>query len=80
MKEKVCLIGLLLGMNFGCITTNSNQSMLQCSGNIPVYLQPISFKVMPSAGKVMLTIFRDSQGVLLAYFQKCGENQNSASL
>jgi hypothetical protein len=32
------------------------------------------FKVtsMPSAGKVMLTMFWDSQGVLLAHFQKCG--------
>jgi hypothetical protein len=34
---------------------------------------------MPSAGKVMLTVFWDSQGVLLAHFQKCGENMNSAS-
>jgi histone-lysine N-methyltransferase SETMAR len=37
------------------------------------------FKVMPLAGKVMLTLFWDSQGVLLAHFQKCGENVNSAS-
>jgi hypothetical protein len=34
---------------------------------------------MPSAGKVMLTMFWDCQGVLLAHFQKCGENVNSAS-
>jgi hypothetical protein len=27
----------------------------------------------------MLTVFRDSQGVLLARFQRCGENVNSAS-
>jgi hypothetical protein len=33
----------------------------------------------PSAGKVMLTVFWDSQVVLLAHFQKCGENVNSAS-
>jgi hypothetical protein len=33
----------------------------------------------PSAGKVMLIVFWDSQGVLLAYFQKRGENVNSAS-
>jgi hypothetical protein len=26
----------------------------------------------------MLTVFRDSEGVLLAHFQKCGENVNSA--
>jgi hypothetical protein len=36
-------------------------------------------KVMPSAGKVMLTVFQDSRGVLLAHFQKCGENVNSVS-
>jgi hypothetical protein len=39
------------------------------------------FKVTskPSAGKVMLTVFWDSQGVLLAHFQKRGANVNSAS-
>ncbi|PNF22416.1 hypothetical protein B7P43_G16396 [Cryptotermes secundus] len=37
------------------------------------------FKVTPSAGKVMLTMFWDYQGVLLSYFQKCHENVNSAS-
>jgi histone-lysine N-methyltransferase SETMAR len=39
------------------------------------------FKVTstPLAGKVMLTLFRDSQVVLLTHFQKCGENENSAS-
>jgi transposase InsO family protein len=34
---------------------------------------------MPSAEKVMLTTFWNSQGVLLAHFQKHGENVNSAS-
>jgi hypothetical protein len=34
---------------------------------------------MPSTGKAMLTMFWDSQGVLLAHFQKNGENMNSAS-
>jgi hypothetical protein len=37
------------------------------------------FKVLPSAGKFMLIVFWDSQGVLLAHFQKHGENVNSAS-
>jgi hypothetical protein len=37
------------------------------------------FKFMPSAVKVMLTVPGDSQGVLLAHFQKCGENVTSAS-
>jgi hypothetical protein len=34
---------------------------------------------MPSAGKFMLTVFWDSEGVLLAHFQKHGENLISAS-
>jgi hypothetical protein len=33
MKEKKCLTGFLLGKNHGCITTNPNQSVLQCSGS-----------------------------------------------
>jgi hypothetical protein len=79
--EKLCLPGLLVGKNHECITTNPNQSMLHCNGNIPVHLQPKSskFRVTPSTGKVMLTMFRDSHGVLLADFQKHGENVNSAS-
>jgi hypothetical protein len=75
----VCLTGLLLGTNYGCITTNPNQSVLQCNGNIPVHLQIKKFKVTSSAEKVMLTVFWDSHGVLLAHFHKHGENVNSAS-
>jgi hypothetical protein len=39
------------------------------------------FKVtcIPSIGRVMLTVFWDSPGVLLAHFQKRDENMNSAS-
>jgi histone-lysine N-methyltransferase SETMAR len=37
------------------------------------------YKVMPSTKMVMLTMFWDSQGVLLAHFQKQCENVNSAS-
>jgi hypothetical protein len=62
MKEKICLIGLLLGTNHACITTNPNESLLQCNGNIPVHIlvQPKKFKVTPSAGRDMLTMFWDS--------------------
>jgi hypothetical protein len=60
------------------ITTNPNQSALHYKGNIPVHLQP-KIEVTPSAGKVMLTMFWDSQVVLLTYCQKQGENVNSAS-
>jgi hypothetical protein len=35
--------------------------------------------IIPSVGKVMLTVFWDSQGVLLALLQDCSENVNSAS-
>jgi histone-lysine N-methyltransferase SETMAR len=37
------------------------------------------FKVTPSAGKVMRTMFWVSQEVLLVHFQKRGKNVNSAS-
>jgi hypothetical protein len=79
MKEKICLTGLLLGTNQGRTTANPNQSALKCSGNIPLHFQPKNFKVTPSAGKVMLSVCWDSQGVLLAHFQKRDETVNSAS-
>jgi hypothetical protein len=37
------------------------------------------YKVTPSAEKNLLNVFWDSEGVLLANFQKRGENVNSAS-
>jgi hypothetical protein len=40
----------------------------------PDSLSVKKFKVTPSAGKLMLTVFWDSQGVLLIHFQKRGEN------
>ena len=36
------------------------------------------FKVTPSAGNVMLTVFWDCQGVLLTEFQQCGHTITSA--
>jgi hypothetical protein len=41
--------------------------------------QKVKVTSTPSAGKVMLTVFWDCQRVLLAHFQKCGENVNSTS-
>jgi hypothetical protein len=72
---------IVTGTNHGCMTINPNQSMLQSNGNIPVHLliQPKKLKVTPSAGKVMLTVSWDSQGILLAQFRKRGGNVNSAS-
>jgi hypothetical protein len=77
-KEKIYITGLLLGTNHGCITTNPNQSVLQCNGNNPVHLQPESIRFTASTEKVMLTVFRDSLAVLLAHFQKHCQNVNSA--
>jgi hypothetical protein len=45
----------------------------------PSSLSTKKFKVTPSPGMDMLTVFWDSHGVLLTHFQKCGENVNSAS-
>jgi hypothetical protein len=75
MQIKMCLTGLLLETNHECITTNPNQNVLQCNGNIKVHLQPKTL----SAGKVVLTVFWDSLGVLLAHLQKRSDNVNSAS-
>jgi hypothetical protein len=80
--EKLCSTELLLGANHGCITTNLNQSVLHCNGNIPVHLQQkkvLKIAHTPSAGRVMLAMFWDGQGVLLPHSQKHVENVNSAS-
>jgi hypothetical protein len=37
------------------------------------------FQIAPSVGKVKLTMFWDSQGVLLVHFQQHGENVNSTA-
>jgi hypothetical protein len=55
--EKICLTVLLLGTNHGCITTNPNQSMLQCNGNIPVHLQPKSLRSSHHLGRSCLPYF-----------------------
>jgi hypothetical protein len=44
----------------------------------PISPSTKKYKVTPSAGKVLLTVFWVPQAVLLAHFQKCGENVNSA--
>jgi hypothetical protein len=73
MKEKICLTELLLGRNHGCITTNLSQKCASVQWKHPSSPSTKKFKVMgmPSAGKIMHTMFWDSQGILLAHFQKC---------
>jgi hypothetical protein len=81
MKEKICLIESFPGTNQVCITIDPNHSVLQCNGNIPVHLQSkrSKFKVTPSAEKVMLPVFWNYQGVLLAHFPNHGQNVISES-
>jgi hypothetical protein len=43
--KKICIRGLLLGTNHGCISANPNQSVLQCNGNIPVHVQRESLRL-----------------------------------
>jgi hypothetical protein len=54
MKEKICLTGLFLEMNHGCITTNPNQSVLQCNGNFPVHFQPKRSRSRHQLGRLCL--------------------------
>jgi hypothetical protein len=57
MKETICLTGLLLGMTHVCITTNLNQSIFQCNGNIPVHPQPKSLRLHHRLGRLCLPCF-----------------------
>jgi hypothetical protein len=55
--EKISLTGSLLGKNHGSITTNLNQSVLQCNGNNPVHPQPRSSKLKVQLGRLCLACF-----------------------
>jgi hypothetical protein len=68
MEETICLTGMLLGMNHGCITTYPNQSMLQCNGNIPLHLQP-SLRLCHQLGRLCLPCF----GILGEYVSPFSE-------
>jgi hypothetical protein len=48
--EKTCLTGLLLETNHGCITTNPNQSMLQCNGNAGAEVGETTVNRLPCHG------------------------------
>jgi hypothetical protein len=59
MEEKICLTGLILGTNHGCITTNPNQSVLQCNGKIKAHLvQPKSLRLRHHLGRLCVPCFR----------------------
>jgi hypothetical protein len=57
---------------------NSKRASVQCKHPSSASAKMCKVMSMPSAGTFMFTVFWDSQGVLLAHFQKCGENVNSA--
>jgi hypothetical protein len=57
MKEKICLTGLLLVTNHRCINTNPNQSVLQCSEDILLHLQPKSLTLRHQLGRLCLSRF-----------------------
>jgi hypothetical protein len=57
MKEMICLTGLLLGTNHGCITSNPNQSVLQCNGNIPIHHQTKSLRLRRHLRRLWLPCF-----------------------
>jgi hypothetical protein len=61
-----------------CQPESKRASMQWKYSSLPSNKQ-FKFTSTPSFGKVMLTVFWDSQGVLLANFQKRGENVTSAS-
>jgi hypothetical protein len=78
MKEKICLTGFTGDRSWmHYYKPESKCNSMQCK--YPSSPSSKKFKVMPSAGKVMLLVFLDYHGVVVAHFQKCGENVNSAS-
>jgi hypothetical protein len=71
-RRYVCLTGLLLGTNHGCITTNPNRNVHQCNGNIPVHLltQPKSLRLRHQLGRVMFTVFLGFSGSSVSPFSE----------
>jgi hypothetical protein len=61
------------------LPTESKHASMQWKHSSSPSRSTKKFKVMQSAGKVMLTLFWDSQGVMLAHFQNRDANVNSAS-
>jgi hypothetical protein len=75
MKEKICLTGLLVGTNRGCITTNPNWSMLQFNGNMPVHFPPESLRLCHLIWEgYAYHIFGFSESTV-SPFSECDENE-----
>ena len=78
-KERTSWHELLWETNLGCTTFNQNQKELPWNGNIPPRQQKKKFKTIPSARKVIFTVFWNMQGVILQKIQPHSENVNAAS-
>jgi histone-lysine N-methyltransferase SETMAR len=77
MKEKICLTGFYCDESW-VLRYQSKSKHASVQWKHPSSSSNRKFKVKRSAGKVIFTVFRNSQTVSLAYFQKRGENVNSA--
>ena len=64
-------------MRLGFTTSNQSQREHQWSGTIPPQHTQRSSKSQQSAGKVMMTVFWDSVGVILVDFMSKGATINS---
>jgi uncharacterized membrane protein len=64
-------------MKPGSIITTHRQKGSQLNGIISCCHARKKFKVQNSAGKVMATVFWDSEGILLVQFLKTGATINS---
>jgi hypothetical protein len=71
------LNGIVAGDEIWVHHYQPESKLASLQGKHPSSSSTKKFKVAPSAGKLMFTVFWDSQRVLLAHSQKRGENVNS---
>ena len=69
---------LLLGMSHGIIILTLKKNDWVWNKGTLHRLAPQKFKTMPSAGKILLTVFRESQSVYMTEFLEAGKTVNSA--
>jgi len=66
MKERLSCNRPSQAMKHGCIAMNPQANIKAWSGNM-------SFKSVPSDGKVMLILFWKFNGPILEHYQDCGQ-------
>jgi len=69
---------LLLGMSHGFIILTLKKKEWACNTGTLHLLARRKIKTMPSAGKILLTVFWDSQRVYMTEFLEAGNTVNSA--